>query len=89
MEYAALFTASAREGLLLRDYSLRFSQLAHRTAFNDETLKSLYWIGANYHRPEELPDIKKDTWREAVLRCLESVYPQITTPSMPPSPEPS
>ncbi len=53
-------------------------------------LKSLYWIGANYQHPVELPDTKGLCWRKAVVRCLESVYPwsipQHDAEPSPPSP---
>lgn len=49
MDYAAEFTALAREELSFVDYTSCFCQLGHQTLFNDETLKSLFWIGANYY----------------------------------------
>lgn len=56
-------------GLPFLDYTLRFSQL------DGETLKSLFWIGANYYHPADLPDTTELNWREAIIRCLKSVYP--------------
>lgn len=56
MENAARFSAVACERLSLMDFALRFSQLALRMAFDDETLKSLFWIRANYYLPVDIPD---------------------------------
>lgn len=41
MDYAVKFIALAREGLPLMDFALHFCQLTVKTAFDDETLKSL------------------------------------------------
>ncbi|ROL45287.1 hypothetical protein DPX16_17898 [Anabarilius grahami] len=43
--------------------------------FGDKTLKSLFWIWFNYHHPVDLPDTSGLNWRDAIIRCLESVYP--------------
>lgn len=51
--------------------------LAVKTDLNDETLKSLYWTGANYYPPLDVPDMSEGTWREAILRCLQCFYPQL------------
>jgi len=42
------------------------------TCLYAETLKSLFWIGANYHHPADLTGTSGLGWREAVIRCLES-----------------
>ncbi len=47
---------------------------------------SLFWIGANYYQPVDLPDTTGLCWREAIIRCLESIYPLSRTPQ---DPEPS
>ncbi len=39
-------------------------------------LKSLFKIGANCHRPVDLPDTTRLNWREAIVRCLESDEPR-------------
>lgn len=51
IEITAEFSTLAQKGLSFLDYSLNFFRLAQQTTFNDETLKSLFWIRANYHRP--------------------------------------
>lgn len=85
--FSSIYSSCPAEHNLL-EYSFLFCQLAQQTVFNDETLKYLYWIGANYHRQADLPDIKEDTWREAVLRCLENVYPRSFLPlNSEPSPQ--
>ncbi|KAL0162611.1 hypothetical protein M9458_042007, partial [Cirrhinus mrigala] len=43
------------------------------------TLNSLFWIGANYHRPIDLPDTTGLCWREAIIWCLENVWPRSRT----------
>jgi len=48
-------------------------RLALNCPYNNETLKSLFWIGANFHHPVDLPDTTGLNWREAIIRCLESV----------------
>ncbi|KAK2878539.1 hypothetical protein Q8A67_019330 [Cirrhinus molitorella] len=53
--------------------------LAQISASDDAMLNSLFWIGANYHRPVDLPDTTGLSWREGILRCLESVRPQSRT----------
>ncbi len=68
------------------EYAVEFSQLAILMAFDDAALNSLFWIGANYHRPVDLSDTTGLSWREAIIRCLESVYPRSRTQ---PDPEPS
>ncbi len=49
-------------------------------------LNSLFWIGAYHHRPTDLPDTNGLNWREAIIRCLESIYPLSRTTQ---DPEPS
>ncbi|XDV30848.1 hypothetical protein PO909_033682 [Leuciscus waleckii] len=53
-----------------------FYHLAATAPFDDETLKSIFWIGAYYYHPVDLPDTTGLGWREAIIRCLESVYPR-------------
>ncbi|KAL0182047.1 hypothetical protein M9458_021422, partial [Cirrhinus mrigala] len=53
------------------------------SGLDDATINSLFWIGANYYRPVDLPDTTGLSWREGILQCLES-------PTSPPAhPEPS
>ncbi|ROL32997.1 hypothetical protein DPX16_5892 [Anabarilius grahami] len=64
-------------------------QLPKRAWVFDETIKSLFWIGASYHHPVDLPDTSGLAWREAIIRCLESICPRSRTQSDPePSPPP-
>ncbi len=85
---ASLFTS--RKNLPLLEYASEFSQLTVLTAFDGAALNSLFWFGANYHRPFDLPDTTGLSWREAIIRCLESVLPrsraQPDTEPSPPSP---
>ncbi len=37
-------------------------------------------MGANYHRPVDLPDTTGLCWKEGIIRCLESVRTQSRTP---------
>lgn len=68
------------------DFALRFSQSAVRTAFDNETLKSLFWIRANYYHPVDLPDTYGLCWRDAVIRCLDHIWIRSSQPSKKPSP---
>ncbi len=52
------------------------------TAWDDATLKKLFWLGANCHRPVDLPDTTGLSWREAVYRCLGSVQARTSPPSL-------
>ncbi|KAL0154675.1 hypothetical protein M9458_048938, partial [Cirrhinus mrigala] len=49
-------------------------------------LNSLFWIRANYYRPVSLPDTIRLSWRDVIIQCLESIYPQSRAQ---PDPEPS
>ncbi len=52
---------------------------------SDATLNSLFWKGGNYYRPVDLPDTTGLSWREGILRRLESIWPRsrISLPSSP------
>ncbi len=65
--------------LQLEEFAREFSRLAVWTGLNDAALNSLSWIGANYHRPVDLPDITGLSWRQGILWCLESVQPRSKT----------
>ncbi len=68
------------------EYAHEFCGLAVWAALDNDTLISLFWIGANYHRPVDLPDTTGLSWREGILLCLESVQPRSkTSPSSSPS----
>ncbi len=79
MAIAVRFTVLARWDLLLEEFAREFSGLAVWTGLDDATLNSLFWIGAKYHRPMDLPDTTGLSWREGILRCLESVQPRSRT----------
>ncbi len=49
------------------------------TAWDDATLNKLFWLGANHHRPVDLPDTTGLSWREGVFRCLGSVRARART----------
>ncbi len=64
METAARFSALAHLDLPFVEFSREFCRLAARTALDAAALNSLFWIGANYHRPVDLPDTTGLSWRE-------------------------
>ncbi|KAI2660142.1 Cytochrome c biogenesis protein CcsA [Labeo rohita] len=84
MEVAAL----ARRDLPFVEYAWEFCGLAMRSGLDDATINSLFWIGANYYCPVDLPETTGLSWREGILRCLESVQLQFRT-SPRTHPEPS
>ncbi len=78
---------SGVKDLPLLDYAGDFSQLAVLTFFFwwcYAELTVLVW--ENYHCPVDLPETTGLSWREAIMWCLESVYPRSRTQ---PDPEPS
>ncbi len=79
MEIAARFIALAHRDLPFTEYSREFCGLAAATALDDATILSLFWHGANAHRPVDLPDTTGLKWREGILRCLESVRARART----------
>ncbi|KAK2887344.1 hypothetical protein Q8A67_015572 [Cirrhinus molitorella] len=76
----------AQETHDLFSFTPKFCRLAVTCPYDDETLKSLFWIGANFHQPVDLPDTTGLSWRDAIIRFLESVWPRSRTK---PDPEPS
>ncbi|KAL0203317.1 hypothetical protein M9458_001335, partial [Cirrhinus mrigala] len=79
MEVATHFSALAGRDLPFVEYAWEFCGLATMSVLDNTTLNSLFWIGANYNRPVVLPDTTGLSWREGILRCLESVRPQFRT----------
>jgi len=79
MDHAAKFTVIARESMDFLRFTQNFCLLSITSPIDDETLKSLSWIGANYYHPVDLPDTSELNWRDAIIRCLESVYPRSRT----------
>ncbi len=73
MDAASRFAALARQGLPFYDYAGEFCKLAAATAWDDATLNHLFWLGANFHHPVDLPDTTGLSWREGNFRCLGSV----------------
>lgn len=89
MDLAVQFAALVHSGLNIFDFHFYFVKLAERTAFDDETSKSMFWIGANYYHPVDLPDTKGLSWREVIIRYVESIYPRSRQwPDPEPSPPP-
>ncbi|KAL0186331.1 hypothetical protein M9458_018001, partial [Cirrhinus mrigala] len=88
MEIAARFSTLARRDLPFVEYAWEFCGLAMMSGRDDATINSLFWIEANYYRPVDLPDTTGLSWREGILRCLESVRPQSRTSPLA-HPEPS
>ncbi len=82
MEVAARFIALDHQDLPFVEYYWELCRLAAAMALDDATILSLYWHGANSHRPVDLPDTTGLRWREGILRCLESVLPQVRISSL-------
>lgn len=74
MEYAAKFAALAQMNHDLLGYMENLCCLAVTCPYDDETLKSLFWIETNYHHPVDLPDNLGLDSREFIIRCTESAY---------------
>ncbi|ROL45984.1 hypothetical protein DPX16_15543 [Anabarilius grahami] len=85
MVFGSMFTLVARNNPDFCSFTKEFISVALACPYDDETLKSLFWIGANYHRPVDLPDTSGLSWMEHILRCLESVRPRSRAQ---PDPEP-
>ncbi len=73
MEITACFAVLAHRDLQLEEFAQEFGRLAMWMELDDAMLNSLFWIGANYHRPVDLPDTIGLSWREGILQ--ESVQP--------------
>jgi len=83
MDFAAKIATLARSSQSILDFTMEFCHLAICSPYDDETLKSLYWIGVNFQHPVDLPDTQGLCWKEAVIKCLESVYPRSIQPPQP------
>ncbi len=79
MKVAARVIALARQDLPFVEYSWEFCGLATVMAFDDATILSLFWHGANFHRPVDLQDTTGLGWREGILLFLVSVLPRART----------
>ncbi|ROL48488.1 hypothetical protein DPX16_2195 [Anabarilius grahami] len=85
----AKFITVAQESHDFFHFALNFCVLARQTSLEDETIKDLFWIGANLYHATHLPDTTGLSWREAVFWCLESVRSRFRTrPDPEPSPSP-
>ncbi len=79
MEAASHFATLARLNLPFYEYAGEFCKLAAATAWDDVTLNHLFWLGANFHHPVDLPDTSGLSWREGIFRCLGSVRARART----------
>lgn len=68
-----LFILVAQEITSLLIFIEKCSHLAVTFPLGDENLKTLFWIGANFHHSVDLPDTTGLDWRETVIRCLERI----------------
>ncbi|XDV13575.1 hypothetical protein PO909_001959 [Leuciscus waleckii] len=79
------FIALAQKSQDFLSFTTNFVYLAVTSLLDDETLKTLFWIGATFHQPIDLPDNSNLNWKETIIRCLESVALRSRTQ---PDPEP-
>ncbi len=79
MEVAACIFALSHRDLPFYEYAGEFCRLAVGTALDDAAINHLFWLGANYHRPVDLPDTTGLSWREGIFQCLGSVRPRART----------
>ncbi|ROJ25421.1 hypothetical protein DPX16_3586 [Anabarilius grahami] len=85
----AKFITVAQESHDFFHFATNFCFLAKQTSLEDDTLKDLFWIGANLYHATHLPDTTGLSWREAVFWCLESMRSRFRTrPDPEPSPSP-
>ncbi|ROL23550.1 hypothetical protein DPX16_18818 [Anabarilius grahami] len=83
MDEWAKFIDVARESYDVWFFTSQFCHLAIHSQLEDEDLKKLFWIGANYHGPRNLPDTTGLNWKEALQKCLEFKRPRSGTPPNP------
>ncbi len=62
-EVPACIFALSRRDLPFYEYAGEFCRLATGTALDDAAINHLFWLGANYHRPVDLPDTTGLSWR--------------------------
>jgi len=83
MDDRARIIVLAQENQNLFSFIKDFCCLAVTSALNNETLKTLFWIGATFQHHIDLPDTIGLDWRETVIRCLESAVSRSGTQSTP------
>ncbi|ROL41676.1 hypothetical protein DPX16_9267 [Anabarilius grahami] len=76
------FTALTRERLPLLEYTARFCQLAQCTSFDDGTINSLYWAGANYHQLRPLQNLSPAHSSPSTAQRDNQQPPQTGCPSL-------
>ncbi len=62
------------------DFAQAFVRLALTSSLEGDVFKTLFRLGISYHQRIELPDTSNLNWREAIIRCLESLRSRAGTP---------
>ncbi len=83
MDTDARFATLARQGLPFYEFAGEFCKLAATTAWDDATLNKLFWLGANHHRPVDLPDTQGVSGPEPEPARHRSRLPQARRRSRP------
>ncbi|ROL52213.1 hypothetical protein DPX16_8617 [Anabarilius grahami] len=74
-EFVGQIAAAAQSRHDLFTFTDRFCRHVQTSSLDDEKIKNLYKIGANFIDPRELPDLTGLDWEEAIYQCLESFVP--------------
>ncbi len=67
MEFAACVLALIRRDLSFVEYGGEFCGLAAVAELHDTAILHLFWLGACYHHPMDLPDTTGLCWREGIF----------------------